>query len=47
VLLNQAVTGSTIIRVSSDLTSTERQSTPLLAQDLAKNITALLVDGTW
>ena len=41
------VTGSTIIRVSSDLTSTERQATPLLAQDLAKNITALLVDGTW
>jgi len=47
VLLNQAVTGSTIIRVGSDLTSTERQATPLLAQDLARNITALLVDGTW
>lgn len=41
------VTGSTIIRVSSDLTSSERQAAPLLAQDLAKNITALLVDGTW
>src|SRR5436190_6580418 len=41
------VIGNTIIRVSSDLTSTERQAMPLLAQDLAKNITALLVDGTW
>jgi hypothetical protein len=41
------VLGNTIIRVSSDLTSTERQAMPLLAQDLAKNITALLVDGTW
>jgi hypothetical protein len=41
------ITGSTIIRVSSDLTSTERQAAPLLAQDLAKNITSLLVDGSW
>ena len=31
----------------SDLTSTERQSLPLLADDLAKNITALLADGSW
>jgi hypothetical protein len=29
------------------MTNAERQATPLLAQDLARNVTALLVDGTW
>ena len=47
VILDQAVSGYTLIRVGSDLTSTERQSLPLLAADLAKNVTALLVDGAW
>jgi len=47
VIFDQAVTGSTIIRVSADLTSSERQAMPLLAADLARNVTALLVDGTW
>jgi hypothetical protein len=37
----------TLIRVGSDLTSAERQALPLLAADLARNITALLADGTW
>ncbi|HYG34902.1 MAG TPA: LPS assembly lipoprotein LptE [Clostridia bacterium] len=47
VLLDQPVTGYTLIRVGSDLTSAERQAHPLLAADLAKNVTALLVDGKW
>ncbi len=47
IILDQPVTGYTLIRVGSDLTSTERQSLPLLAADLAKNVTALLVDGSW
>jgi hypothetical protein len=47
VILDRAVTGYTLIRVGSDLTSTERQALPLLAADLAKNVTSLLVDGTW
>lgn len=47
VLLDRKVTGFTMIVVGSDLTSSERQGMPLLATDLAKNITALLVDGTW
>jgi hypothetical protein len=47
VLFDQPLTGYTLIRVGSDLTSTERQALPLLAEDLAKHITALLVDGTW
>ena len=44
---NNPVVGNTIIRVGSDLTSAERQAMPLLAQDLARNVTALLVDGSW
>ena len=41
------VTGSALMRVGSDITSTERQVLPELADDLAKNITALLSDGSW
>jgi hypothetical protein len=47
VLLDKPVTGFTLIRVGSDLTSSERQALPLLAGDLAKNITALLSEGSW
>jgi urea transporter len=47
VLFEQPVTGSTLIRVGSDLTSSERQALPLLAGDLARNVAALLVDGSW
>ncbi len=47
VLLDQQVTGFTLIRVGSDLTSAERQALPLLAGDLAKNVTSLLADGKW
>ena len=47
VLFDRPVTGFTLMRVGSDLPSTERQTLPLLADDLAKNVTALLVDGTW
>ena len=47
VILNQPVTGYTLIRVTTDITSTERQALPLLAADLAKNVTALLAEGGW
>ena len=47
VILNQPVTGYTLIRVTTDLTSTERQAVPLLAADLAKNVAALLAEGGW
>ena len=46
-ILNQPVTGYTLMRVGNDLPSAERQAMPLLADDLAKNITALLTDGKW
>jgi hypothetical protein len=47
VVLDQPVKGTTLIRVTTDLTSTERQALPLLAGDLAKNVTALLAEGSW
>ena len=47
VILDKAVTGSTLIRVTTDLTSSERQALPLLAADLANNVTALLTEGGW
>ena len=45
--LHREVTGHTTIRFGTDQTSAERQALPLLAEDLARNITSLLVDGTW
>ncbi|HXJ71672.1 MAG TPA: hypothetical protein VNM37_02425, partial [Candidatus Dormibacteraeota bacterium] len=47
IIFDQPITGYTIIRVGSDLTNTERQAAPLLAADLARQVTALLVDGSW
>ena len=47
VLFDQQVSGYTLIRVGYDLTSAERQAMPLLAGDLARNITALLSEGKW
>lgn len=46
-ILDQPVSGFTLIRVGADLPSAERQAMPLLAADLAKNITALLAEGKW
>jgi Lipopolysaccharide-assembly len=46
-IFDQRVIGRTTLRVGNDLTSAERQAIPLLADDLAKKTTALLVDGTW
>lgn len=46
-ILSRPVTGVTLVRVGSDLTSAERQALPLLAGDLARNITDLLTNGTW
>ncbi len=47
IILDQPVTGYTLMRVGNDLTSAERQAMPLLAQDLAQNITSLLAEGKW
>jgi hypothetical protein len=47
VVLDKDVSGGTLLRVGSDLASSERQATPLLARDLARQITNLIVDGDW
>jgi hypothetical protein len=47
VILDREVTGRTTVRSGTDLPSAERQALPLLADDLAKNATTLLVEGAW
>ncbi len=47
ILVDQPVSGFTLLRVGTDLTSSERQALPLLAADLAKHATALLTEGAW
>ena len=47
VLVDQTVSGYTLMRVGFDLTSAERQAMPLLAADLARNLTAMLAEGKW
>lgn len=46
-LLDREVEGYLPIRTGTDLASAERQASPQLADDLARKITSLLVDGTW
>src|SRR5881296_3129613 len=46
-LLERNVSGYSDIRVGPDLVSAEREAFPLVAADLARNTTALLVDGSW
>ena len=47
VLVDTPVIGRTSLRAGNDLPSAERQAIPLLAEDLARKATELLVDGTW
>jgi hypothetical protein len=47
VLLDKTITGDSTVRVGNDLPSAERQARPLLATDLAQQITSLLADGDW
>lgn len=47
ILFDRDVGGRTTIRVGNDLPSAERQAVPLLAEDLARNATSLIVDGNW
>jgi hypothetical protein len=47
VLLSRDVVGHTTLRITPDMASAERQAVPLVAEDLARNITALLTEGEW
>ena len=44
---NWTATAYTLVRVGSDLTSSERQALPDLADQLARTVTSSLVDGSW
>jgi Lipopolysaccharide-assembly len=44
---NWTSTAYTLVRVGSDLNSSERQVMPVLADELAKNVTDSLVNGSW
>jgi len=47
VLLDKNVSGVTLVQVGTDLASAERQSAPLLAEDLSRNIAELITEGAW
>jgi len=47
ILLNKAFTGNTLLRVTADLTSGDREALPLLATDVARQVTTSLADGGW
>jgi hypothetical protein len=46
-ILTRDFTGNTLMRLGNDLPSVERQTLPMLAADLARQITAALADGAW
>lgn len=46
-LIDKDVVGYTLVNVGADLASADRQSQPLLAEDLAHNIVALISEGVW
>jgi len=47
IIFQKPVTGKTTLRAGADLNSAERESIPMLTDDLARKATSLLVDGTW
>jgi Lipopolysaccharide-assembly len=46
-LLDKNVNGETLVQTGSDLEDAERQSLPVLAEDLSRNISELLTEGAW
>ena len=47
VVLDKDVKAHTFVHIGNDLASAERQAMPLLAEDLAQNVTELLTAGAW
>jgi hypothetical protein len=47
VLLDKNVNGRAVVNVGADLADAERQSLPVLAEDLAGNVMELLAEGAW
>ena len=47
VVMQREITGSSIVRVGNNLTARQRQAVPLIADQLARQATDLIVDGDW
>ena len=47
VIIQRNITGNSIVRVGDDLTAGQRQAVPLIADQLARQATDLIVDGDW
>lgn len=47
IVFDKTITGRTSLRSGPDQASAERQVLPLIADDLSRKATHLLVDGTW
>jgi hypothetical protein len=47
VILNSSFSGSTTVRATADRDAAERQAQPLMADELARNITYALTEGPW
>jgi hypothetical protein len=46
-IVDKNVKGHALVHVGPDLASAEREALPLLAEDLAQNISELLTEGAW
>ena len=47
VIMQREITGSSIVRAGDDLTARQRQAVPLIADQIARQATSLIVDGDW
>jgi len=46
-ILDKDIQGHTFVHIGNDLASAEREALPLLAEDVAQNISELLTEGAW
>ena len=46
-LVDKDVKGSTLVHIGTDLASADRQSLPVLSDDVARTITELVTEGPW
>lgn len=47
IIFEKDIKGHTLVHVGDDLASAEREAMPILAEDLAQNISELLTEGSW
>ena len=47
IVLDKDVKGHTFVHIGNDLASSEREALPLLAEDVAQNISEMLTEGAW